>query len=77
MRPLPITATSTAKTFTYVQRQFNKLAADDDQNEDETGEETNAAQPGSNAKSLRMESRYEVSRGLRGHQAEPLRERIR
>ena len=43
----------------------------------ETGEETSAAQPGSNARNLRVESGYEVSRGQRGHQAEPLRERIR
>ena len=43
----------------------------------ETAEETNAAQPGSNARSLRVESRYEVSRWQCGHQAEMLRERIR
>ena len=43
----------------------------------ETGEDTGAAQPGSNARSLRVESGYEVSRGQRGHQAEPLRGRIR
>ena len=39
----------------------------------ETGEETSAAQPGSNARSLRVESRYGVSRRQRGHQAEPRR----
>ena len=43
----------------------------------ETGEDTGAAQPGSNGRSLRVASGYEVSRGQRGHQAEPLRGRIR
>ena len=43
----------------------------------ESGEETSAAQPGSNARSLPVESRYEVSRWQRGHHAEPLRHRIR
>ena len=37
--------------------------------------DTNAAQLGSTTRSLRMESRYEFTRGQRGLQAEPLKER--
>ena len=39
--------------------------------------ETSAAQPRSKTTRLRVESRYEVRCVQRGHQAEPLRERIR